>query len=221
MNNFSAWPRTAWIIEWREESWSLAGTDLMVRRTRVCTCITCTQARKRRRSLKREAAIPPRSLLQLRGLYNTAVTTRSILSITVLGSRYYIKHGVSRFSLENCCCHWEHKMLYEGKQSGLLMFNKTMVVFLHMFTEQLVKGPTKIISHSRALKKTPKKPLWSLCVEFEKQHHRNNYWFTKDLCCSLSVVRKSAWFWPANKLRVFTGLIEKLTKNTLLEKAQC
>lgn len=33
-----------------------------------------------------------------------------------------------------------------------------MVVFLHMFTEQLVKGPTKIISHSRALKK-PKKTL--------------------------------------------------------------
>lgn len=70
-----------------------------------------------------------------------------------------------------------------------------MVLFSHMFTEQLVKGRTKFISHSRALKKkTQKTTLGSLCVEFVKQHHRSNYWFTKDLCCSLSVVRKSAWF---------------------------
>lgn len=33
-----------------------------------------------------------------------------------------------------------------------------------MFTEQLVKGRTKIISHSRALKKKPKKQPWDPCV---------------------------------------------------------
>lgn len=108
MNN---WVKGGKLISGRDSS---HGT---LRRTLVCTCITCMPARKRRRSLKQEAAIPPRPPLQLRGLFNTAVTTRSILSMTALGSRHRVQDGLSRFSSENGPCHWTTRDLVWRKNS--------------------------------------------------------------------------------------------------------